>query len=313
MLIPWLSLLGGFVVLTGGADGLVRGSSALARRFGMSPLMIGLTVVAIGTSMPELMVSLDAALRGSSEVALGNVIGSNISNVGLILGLSALVATLKVKAQVVRFDAPVLVGVSLLLGGLLADGTLTRYDGGVLVVVLIGYVFFTIYAARAEKGPAVRAEFDEGVPEPKTLTVDLLFLGGGLAALVLGARFLVGGAITIAEAWGVSEAVIGLTLVAVGTSLPELATSAVAAYRNEGDIAVGNAVGSSIFNILGILGITVLVEPLGAGGISVVDGLVMIGMAVLVLPFMRTGFALNRWEGGALLLAYGSYLFYLIA
>lgn len=311
MLWALLSVVGGLVLLSGGADGLVRGAASLARRLGMTPLVIGLTVVAMGTSMPELVVSVDAALRGRSAVALGNVVGSNIANIGLILGSAALISTLQVRAQVIRFDVPVLVGVSLLAGGLLIDGTLSRIDGAVLVAGLVGYVAFNLYVAQTRTSPIVREEFEEVIPEPHSVGLDVLYLVGGLVALIIGSQLMVGGAITIAQQWGLSETVIGLTVVAVGTSLPELATSGAAAFRGEGDIAVGNAVGSSIFNVLAILGITALVHPLANEGIGLIDGGVMVGLTLVLLPLMRTEYTLSRWEGAGLLVAYVGYMAYL--
>lgn len=312
MLWALLSIVGGLILLSGGADGLVRGAASLARQLGMTPLVIGLTVVAMGTSMPELVVSVDAVLQGSSAVALGNVVGSNVANIGLILGCSALISTLQVHAQVIRFDVPVLVVVSLLAGGLLIDGTLGRLDGGVLVLGLVGYVAFNLYLAQDTMSPIARAEFDDVIPQSRSMGLDVLYIGGGLAALIAGAQLMVGGAITLAQQWGLSEAVIGLTIVAVGTSLPELATSGAAAIRGEGDIAVGNAVGSSIFNVLAILGITALVHPLAEEGIRLIDGAVMVGLAAMLLPLMRTGYVLSRWEGALLLGAYAGYIGYLI-
>jgi len=312
MLIPFLSMFAGLLLLTGGAEGLVRGAASLARRLGLSPLVIGLTVVAFGTSMPELVVSIGAALQGNAAVALGNVVGSNIANIGLILGASALIAVLRVQAQVIRFDMPILGAVSLLLVALLADGQLGRVDGILLTAGLFTYIVYSIRWARAEPEPAVQEEFGEALPSKHALGVDLVLLGVGLALLVGGARLLVDGAVALAMQLHVSEVVIGLTVVAVGTSLPELATSTVAAWRGEGDIAVGNAVGSCIFNVLGILGLTVLVHPLNAAGLSVVDGAVMVGFTLFLLPLMRSGFVLSRLEGGVLLAAYIGYVAYLV-
>lgn len=309
MFIPLLFVLVGLLLLTGGAEGLVRGAAALARRLGLSPLVIGLTVVAFGTSMPELVVSVGAALRGSPSVALGNVVGSNIANIGLILGTGALIAALRVQAQVIRFDMPILAAVSLLLVALLADGQVSRLDGALLAAGLVGYLVYSVRWGGADE--AVDAEFEEALPRPHRLAVDLALLGVGLALLVGGARLLVEGAVALATLLHVSEVVIGLTVVAIGTSLPELATSVVAAWRGEGDIAVGNAVGSCIFNILGILGITALVHPLGTADLGVVDGAVMVGFTLFLLPLMRTGFVLSRLEGALLLAAYLAYLAYL--
>lgn len=262
--------------------------------------------------MPELVVSVGAALQSSSDIALGNVVGSNIANIGLILGTSALLAALHVQAQVIRFDMPILVLVSLGVVAILVDGRIGRIDGVLLTTGLIVYVVVSIRWAQAEPEQAVQAVFDEAMPAVHVWRVDVLLLGGGLVGLVGGARLLVDGAVTLATFWNVSEVVIGLTVVAVGTSLPELATSLVAAWRGAGDIAVGNAVGSCIFNLLGILGITALVHPLGAGALSLIDGAVLLGLTLFLLPLMRTGFTLSRLEGSVLLTVYLGYLAYLV-
>jgi cation:H+ antiporter len=313
MLLPVLSMLAGLVLLTGGAEGLVQGAASLAKRFGLSPLVIGLTVVALGTSMPELVVSLEAALRGDGALSLGNVVGSNIANIGLILGVAALIRALHVQAQVIRFDMPILSAVSLGMVALVVDGQISRIDGAVLTFGLGTYIVVSIRWARAEPKEAVNEVFGAALPTLHRWSIDLLLLGLGLAGLVIGARFLIDGAVSLAQQWNVSNVVIGLTVVAVGTSLPELATSLVAAWRGEGDIAVGNAVGSCIFNLLGILGITALVHPLDAGELSLIDGAVMLGLTLFLLPLMRTGFALSRLEGGLLLAAYIGYMAFLIA
>jgi cation:H+ antiporter len=307
MVASLLLIAAGLVLLAGGAEALVRGASSLARSLGLSPLVIGLTVVAVGTSLPELVVSLGAALGGSGAVALGNVVGSNISNVALILGVSALLRAVQVQAQIIRIDAPILLGASVLMGLMLLDGQLGRIDGAVLVVGIIAYVWFSVRTARTEP-EAIQQEFDEGLPNRHSMWVDIALLASGLGGLVLGAEFLVDGAVVIATAAGISQVVVGLTVVAVGTSLPEMATSVTAAYRGEGDIAVGNAVGSSIFNILGILGVTVLIHPLPRNALSIVDLGVMIGLAAVLLPMMRSEFALSRREGVLLLLVYVVYI-----
>jgi cation:H+ antiporter len=269
--------------------------------------VIGLTVVSIGTSLPELLVSLEAALTGSGDLALGNVVGSNIGNIALILGVAALVRPIVVQAQVVRIEVPVLVAVSLAFVGLMADGSLGRIDGALLLAGIVAYVTYTLHAAQ-RTGAAVQAEFDEGVPAAHSLLADLGMLAAGLGGLVAGAHLLVNGAVAIAETFGVGPIVIGLTVVAVGTSLPELATSVVAAYRGRGDIAVGNAVGSSIFNLLGILGATVVVQPLSAQALGWVETGVMLGTAVVILPFFRTNWTLSRVEGALLVGAYLAYI-----
>ena len=307
MLIPALGIVGGLVILASGAEALVHGASSLARRLGVSPLVVGLTVVSIGTSLPELVVSVGAALQGSGGIALGNVVGSNIANLALILGVAALVHPMTVKAKVVRLDGPILVGVSLLFAGMVWDGTLGRWDGLILVVGILAYVVYNVRSAPDEP-PAVRSEFEEGTPGPYALATDLGLVAAGLVGLVAGAQLLVQGATTIAALFGAPPVVVGLTVVAVGTSLPELATSVAAARRGQGDIAVGNAVGSSIFNLLGILGVTVLVQPLSTATLGWVDIGIMVAMSVLVLPLLRTHHTLDRREGGALVLCYGLYM-----
>lgn len=313
MLLPSLSVLGGLVLLAVGAEGLVWGASSGARRLGISPLIIGLTVVAYGTSAPELVVSLHAAVGGNADIALGNVVGSNIANVGLILGLAALVAPVQVQAQILRIDVPIMVGVSGLLLGLLWDGVVGRLNGVVLVGGAVVYTMFCIWGAWDEPQDAVKETFDDGVPSEGSVGRDLLFGGGGLVLLVLGARLLVSGAVTIAEAIGLSATVIGLTVVALGTSLPELATAVVAARRGQSDIVVGNVVGSNIFNVLGILGLTAWVQPVDATGLSMWDGGVLFGFAVVTLPLFWTDYTFSRREGGLLLAGYVVYVGTVIA
>jgi cation:H+ antiporter len=313
MLLASLSVLGGLVLLGVGAEGLVWGASSGARRLGISPLIIGLTVVAYGTSAPELAVSVHAAVGGNADIALGNVVGSNIANVGLILGLAALVAPIQIQAQILRVDVPIMVGISALLLGLLWDGVVGRLNGVVLVGGAVVYTMICIWGAWDEPQGAVTDEFDAGVPAEGSVWRDLLFSVGGLALLVFGARLLVSGAVTIAEAVGLSATVIGLTVVAVGTSLPELATAVVAARRGQSDIVVGNVVGSNIFNVLGILGLTACVQPVDATGLSMWDVGVLLGFAALTLPLFWTDYTFSRREGGVLLGGYVVYVGTLIA
>lgn len=307
----FLLLAGGLVLLYIGAEGLVRGSAALALRFGLTPLVVGLTVVAFGTSSPEFVVSLEAAFSGNGTIAVGNVIGSNICNIALILGLSALIRPMQVQVQLIRLDVPIVIGCSLLIGALLADGRLGRWEGGLLCLGLLGYVLFSLYQVRKE-----RVHEEEGVngvvtPSRYPIGRNALFVVVGLGALIGGANLFVNGAVVLAERIGLSEAVVGLTIVALGTSLPELATSVVAAVKREGDIAIGNVVGSNIFNILGILGGAALVKPLSSQGIGFIDFGVMTVVALLLLPLVRSGFRLTRGEGVVLLLVYGGYVTYL--
>lgn len=307
MLVALAQVIAGFVVLTAAAEGLVAGAASLARRGGLSPLVIGLTVVSIGTSLPELVVALDAALAGTGDIALGNVVGSNIGNIALILGAAALVRPLSVRSQVVRVDGPILAVVSVVFAGLILDGMLGRVDGALLFGGIVAYVVYTLVRAR-QTPSVVQEEVEAEPPTPNPLWMDLGLLVLGIAGLVGGAHLLVEGAVWIAQALGVGPIIIGLTIVAVGTSLPELATSVVAARRGKGDIAVGNAVGSSIFNLLGILGTTVLVQPLSTQTLRWVDTGVMIGAAVVILPLFRTDWTLSRLEGGMLLAGYGAYV-----
>ena len=313
-----LFVLGG-ALLVGGAELLVRGASRLAVAAGISPLVVGLTVVAFGTSAPELAVTLGAAVTGEADVALGNVVGSNIGNVLLILGLSAAVAPLDVSQQLVRLDVPLMIGASVLTLLLALDGRVGRLDGLLLFAGIVAYTAFAVRQSRRESA-AVRAEYADALPgeppprRPRWL-LDAAAIGAGLALLVLGARWLVTGAVAAAEALGVSQLVIGLTIVAMGTSLPELATSVLAAVRGQRDIAVGNVVGSNIFNLLAVLGLGSAVAP---GGVPVARAaltfylLVMIAVAVACLPIFFTAHRISRWEGWLFLAYYGAYVGYLI-
>ena len=308
-----LILVLGLVLLYFGAEGLVRGSSSLALRLGLSPLVVGLTVVAFGTSTPELVVSLKAAYLGQGDISVGNVVGSNICNIGLILGFSALIIPIKVASQIVRIDTPIMIGATGLALLFLRDGSLSRTEGIILFVLLIAYVIFSVIIAKKDATDPLAAEFGEEIKVSKSgVAVDLLMVAGGLVLLVLGARFLVDAAIDIAKSAGLSEAVIGLTIVAIGTSLPEFATSLVAALKKEADIAVGNVIGSNIFNIFGILGISATVTPLSSSGITAIDLGVMAAFAVVLWIFSRTGFRITRIEGLALLAAYVGFVAWLV-
>jgi cation:H+ antiporter len=303
----------GLVLLYFGAEGLVRGSSSLALRLGVGPLLVGLTVVAFGTSTPELVVSLKAAYLGQGDISVGNIVGSNICNIGLILGFSALIIPIKVASQIVRIDTPIMIGVTALALALLYDGALSRIEGIILFGLLVVYVLFSIRLAKKQPSDPLAGEFSGEMKISKWgVWEDIAFIVGGLVMLVFGARFLVEAAIDIAKTLGLSEAVIGLTIVAVGTSLPEFATSLVAALKKEADIAVGNIVGSNIFNILGILGISATVTPLSSAGITGIDLWVMLLFALVLWVFSRTGFLLNRLEGLLMLAGYAVYAAWLI-
>jgi len=313
VLLTILLLLLGVFLLYQGAEFLVRGSSSLALRTGLNPLVIGLTVVAFGTSSPELVVSLQAAWSGRGDISVGNAIGSNICNIGLILGLSALLAPIKVDSQIVRLDTPIMLGVTALAVFVLRDGVLTRAEGIFLFALLLLYIVFSFAVAKRRPADALAAEFSGELSVSKRgLALDLLFVVLGLLLLVAGARFLVDAAVQIARLIGLSEAVIGLTIVAIGTSLPELATSLVAVLKKEADIAVGNLVGSNIFNLLGILGISAAVTPLFAGGIGMADLAVMAVFAAVLWPICHSGSRITRTEGAILLVGYFAYLGWLL-
>ena len=303
----------GLVLLVAGAELLVRGASRLATAFGITPLVIGLTVVAFGTSAPELAVSLQSAWSGSADIALGNVVGSNVFNVLAILGLSAAIAPLVVQLKVIRFDVPLMVAVSALAWGLALDGRVGRLDGALLFAGVVAYTIWSIRAGRAES-PQLPEEARPG-SSSGSLGGSVVLVLVGLALLVLGARWLVQGATEIARALGFSELVIGLTIVAGGTSLPELATSVVAAARGQRDIAVGNVVGSNLFNLLCVLGGAALLAPAGvavAPQALAFDLPVMTAVAFACLPVFLTGHAIARWEGLLFLGYYAAYTTWLV-
>ena len=310
----------GVTALVVGAEALVRGAARLARRTGLSPVVIGLTVVAFGTSAPELAVSLGAALRDESDLAVGNVVGSNIANVLLVLGLSAVVGGGLVVAQrIVRIDVPLMLALSIAVFVLGYDGELDRWEGLAFVAALVVYITWTVISTRRSGEVSIAEEYDEALSEDKlresSTVADIGFVLAGLVLLVIGSTALVEAATDIASSLGVSELVIGLTVVAVGTSLPEIATSVLAAARGQRDLAVGNAVGSNLFNILAVLGITALVSPssipISDGALSL-DIPVMIAVAIACLPIFWTGYALLRWEGWVFLTYYVAYIGWLI-
>ncbi len=315
-----LMLLGGLALLVLGGEALVRGASKLAISLGISPLVVGLTVVAFGTSSPELAVSVQAATSGAADIALGNVVGSNIFNVLFILGVSALIVPLVVAAQIVRQEVPIMIGASVLLLAMSLDGSIVRVEAGVLFLLLIAYTAFLIWQSRRETA-AIRDEYaaeDHVVDHHRwddRLPAQLGLIIVGLVLLVFGSRWLVEAAISIAKSFGVSELVIGLTIVAAGTSLPEVAASVTAAIRGQRDIAVGNVVGSNTFNILGVLGLSGLVSAtplLVSPALRDFDMLVMLAVAVACLPVFFTGATIARWEGAVFLGYYAAYTAFVI-
>lgn len=298
----------GLLVLTFGADFLVRGAGSVALRFGVTPLVVGLTVVAFGTSAPELVVSLKAAYVGQGDIAAGNVIGSNIFNIAVILGLAAMISPMRVQLQLLKFDAPIMLLTAGLLLGVFWDRRVERWEGILLFAGIIAYVAFNVIASRKQHTPAIDAEYEEGMPHrTKSAWVDILLILGGLAMLVGGSRLLVDNAVALARGLGVSEAIIGLTIIAAGTSMPELATSVVASFKKEADIAIGNIVGSNIFNVLAIVGISGSVIPFSAPGIQSIDLWIMLGLSLVLVPLLMTGNRLARWEGAALFATFIAY------
>jgi len=316
LIIDILLVILGLVLLIAGGEAIVRGASSLAARVGISPLVIGLVVVSAATSAPELAVSIDAVARGEDGLAIGNVVGSNIANILLILGLSAMIKPLFIKRQVVRFDIPVMVGMSLLLLGFSLDGELILIEGIILLAALTFHAVMSIVIGRRETSSL--DDQPETLPlnsKPVKLWLAVLLLVAGIGLLALGARALVSGAVDIATALGVSGLVIGLTVVAIGTSLPELATSIVAIRRGEQDMAVGNIVGSNIFNIGFVLGLPAVFMgselSVPAAAISV-DIPLMLAGALALLPIAFTGFKIARWEGTLFFLLYGAYILYVV-
>ncbi|WP_205341023.1 calcium/sodium antiporter [Denitrificimonas caeni] len=316
----FIYLIGGFILLVIGAEVLVRGAARLAARFGISPLIIGLTVVAFGTSAPEMAVSTQSAFAGQGDIAIGNVIGSNIFNVLFILGLSALITPLLVSRQLVRLDVPLMIAAGFLAWFLAMDGSYSRLDGLILFACIIAYTSYLIISSlKAWKPGQVTAGDDEYSAEinPHRLApwINAGYILAGLVLLVVGSNLLVSGAVSLAQALGLSELVIGLTIIAVGTSLPELATSLIAAWKGERDIAVGNIIGSNLFNLLAVLGLAGLVSPENiavAQNAIHFDFPVMMAVLIACLPIFFAGYSINRWEGALFLGYYIAYTAYLI-
>lgn len=317
-------LVGGLVVLTLGADLLVRGASSLALVIGISPLVVGLTVVAYGTSTPELAVSISAGLRGNADIAVANVIGSNIFNILFILGACALIVPLAVNKQLIKFDVPLMIGATLLGTILGLDGNYGFGDGIVLMTGIVIYTGYSVWKSRRDS-QAERAAINSTVlastvladtkPSLQKIAKDIGLMIAGLTFLAVGSNWFVGGAAEIAKFFGVSDTVIGLTIVAIGTSLPEVATSIVATMKGQREIAIGNVIGSNMYNVLGILGLAAIVTP---GGLNVepstiaVDLPVMLGVALISYPVFLTRSSIDRWEGALFMICYVAYTAYLI-
>lgn len=313
MVLQIVLLFAGLAGLYYGAEWLVGGASRFARSFQIKPVVIGLTIVAFGTSTPELVTSVTAGIKHLSDIAIGNVIGSNIANIGLILGLSALVRPLSIDMKLLYREMPIVVGISFLLYFMGWDGTLSRTEGGILCGGIVMYTFY-VYRVALKETNAIEHEYEEFLETKNTNNKNNIFLILiGLGALLGGAHFLVHAAIYIAKIIGISELVIGLTVIAVGTSLPELATSMVAAIRKESDISVGNVLGSNIFNILAVLGISSIIQPLSINTTSlVVDMPVMLFFSIFLIPLITWKFVLTRGQGVFLLMGYGIYVLWLL-
>ena len=300
-------LIAGIALLYYGAEWLVKGGVAIAERLEIPPLIIGLTLVSFATSAPELVVSISAALADKGDISVGNVVGSNICNIGLILGLSALLTPLAVQKQLLKIDVPLLIVISVICAGIgCYFNGFSRLSGIFFLLLLGSYIAWNIYSARKS------GEDGETSDEKCSLIMAVFLVLIGLTALVAGGQFLVNGGIGIGQALKIREAVIGLTIVAIGTSLPELATSVVAALRKETDIAIGNVVGSNIFNILAIMGITPIISPVRAQSINIWDWAAMLLLTLLLFPFMKRGMKISRTEGAFLLLLFTAYMIWLV-
>ncbi len=311
-MLNFLFLVLGVALLTVGGEALIRGSLAVAMRLGVSPLLSGLVIVGFGTSMPELVVSVDAALSQRPDIALGNVVGSNIGNILLILGTCALITPLAVKPMALRRDAVTVVAASILFIVLVGGSALGPADAAIFLMALVAYLVWAYWSERLQVSPSAelhKAEAEELTALPKSVAWTVITVIAGLVLLIAGSQVLLVGAVGIADHFGVSEAVIGLTLVAVGTSLPEFSISIIAALRKHADVAVGNVLGSNIFNLLGILGVSAFLQPLPVHArILQFDQWVMLGTSLLLLIFLYTGHRLSRLEGGVLLVGYVVYV-----
>ncbi|MCM2350545.1 MAG: calcium/sodium antiporter [Bacteriovoracaceae bacterium] len=310
-----LYLIGGLVALVGGGELLIRGASKIAAAMGVSSLVIGLTIVAFGTSSPELVVSLKASLTGQADLAVANVVGSNIFNILFILGACAAFAPLVVSSQLVRLDVPIMIGSALLMILFSLNGNISLWEGAALFSILVIYTIFLIYKSRKDSKESNSEQKEVVKMTPKVIVTNLVFIAIGLGLLILGGDWFVTAATEIAKSLGVSDTVIGLTIVAIGTSLPEVATSFLATIKGERDIAIGNVVGSNIYNVFAILGLSSMLTPSGlnvANDLLTFDLPLMLGTAVACLPIFIVGFRINRWEGYMFLGTYVLYTIYLI-
>lgn len=305
MFMDYLLLLGGLVVLIVGGELLVRGAVGIASKFKLSPLVIGMTIVSFGTSAPELIVSLKAAMDGFPEIAIGNVVGSNIANIALVLGLTAIILPVPVKVATLKRDWPSMMFVSLLFFFFILDGTLNTWEGAVFVVLLLTYIVYQLKSSKKND-----EEETEAINQP--ILLSMLFLAIGITGLAFGADWLVQGAVSIAKSFGVSEHVISVTIVAFGTSVPELVTSVMAAIKKQMDISVGNLIGSNIFNFLAVLGITAVVKEIPISEAVINNDIYwVLGTSLILLPLMLN-YNIARWKGGILFVSYLLYVYFLL-
>ena len=305
MEIVWLLI--SLAILYFGAEWLVSGASSFAVRLGVSPLIIGLTIVSMGTSAPELVVSAKAAMSGQSALSIGNVLGSNLFNIGIILGISAIVYPLAIRRQLLKFDVPVMVGTSVLFLVLFLDGKISFVEALIFILLFAAYMAYLFVTSVRDKSS--KTDEGGGIKKYKHWIMDLFLISLGLAGLIYGSNLLVDNAVIIAQKLGMSEALIGLTIVAAGTSMPELATSVVAALKKRSDIAIGNVVGSNIFNVLLILGVAGIIHPIETPDINILDSLFVLGISALLWFFMKTGTRVKRWQGAVFIGAYLVYFF----
>lgn len=306
-----LAVAGGLAMLYFGAEWLIQGSINISNRLKISQLVIGLTVVAFGTSTPELSVSVSSALQGFSDVALGNVVGSNIINIGVILGISAVITPIAVSKSTIRKEIPIMIGAALLLAAIIFDGKIDFLDGIILIAGIVGFVIFSYKSSKKESDIEIIKSQTE-ITQKRFLTKSLMLVAIGLGLLTVGAFLTVDNSIVIAKSLGISELVIGLTLVAIGTSLPELITSVVAARKGHSDLSIGNIVGSNIFNIFAIIGIASVIAGIQVNEKIILDIIVMIAFSVILIPIMRSGFKISRKEGLLLLAGYFAYIIILL-
>lgn len=312
MLLPIFFILSSLILMYFGTSWLVKGSSSLALKAGISPLIAGLTIVAFGSSLPQFTVSVNAALSGHSNIAIGNVMGSNLFNICIILGISALVSSMKIKMQLLKFEILILVLSTVIFMMLFADRQINRFEGGILLLGLILYTTVKIILSRKEINADVHNEFGKSIPDPRMkwyYSASLIFLGIGV--LLAGSQLLVNGAVSVARLLGVGETIISLTIITIGTSTSLLATSIYATTRKQYDIAIGNVIGASIFNILGVIGISALINPLSAIAISNIDLFVMFGVTLFLLQFFRAKYILKRDDGIFMIGMYLIYMYYL--